>query len=55
MTAILVTARDLTMRFGPQGPPALDGISADECAAFVAENLAADKLALATVNPAKGQ
>ena len=33
----------------------LDGISADECAAFVAENLAADKLALATVNPAKGQ
>jgi ABC-2 type transport system ATP-binding protein len=29
MTAILVTARNLTMRFGPQAPPALDGIDAD--------------------------
>ena len=29
MTALLVTARDLTMRFGAQAPPALDGISAD--------------------------
>ena len=29
MTALLVTARDLTMRFGAQAPPALDGINAD--------------------------